>query len=628
MPLSRHAVIRHIAGLTATLVAGGSIAAVPAAAAAATDVAPSRSLVVTEIAPDTVGHDDFEFFEVTNTTGDPVDVADHVFTYVYTNAGTSSSDKVLTLTEETATIPAHGSAVLWLQYTSATVDSFARSDADFRAAVGADADVLLLHATGQPGMANSGTRGIRVDDPAGRTLSWSVYDRTATAPGVSTHFAVPGDGSTALVEHSTGPYTPGAVDAAQLAPVEPEPEPTAEPEPEPEPTLDAPVLQVTEVAPDTANVGGADAYEFVEVYNASDAPVPFSEHTLNYLYLDADHGVTSSTLWPATPSDPIIEPGRTLVLWVKNGANDALDAADFNAHFGSTLTAGVDLVEIFSGGMANGGLRGLQVETNTGHVVSRADYMNNDQTLPDQPIQYRWDEGTSQTLVGPGAPTPGQVSSDQVPAGLVVTPQDDEAPVVTDLTGSDDAPETDGLALLVEATDDRLVSTVELTLTSDVGAPVTRLLRAEAADRYSYAVPAVDLYGKSWVEYTVRASDGQNGTTLGPVRVELDDSGDAPVRLDVADGQYVGGETRVAATTTGDPADLSLAIDGAEVDDLTPALEGPALFAFEATSTDAFFRNGVRLGDDVLTIFDEASTPASRPSRARCRSSASSPGRT
>lgn len=624
MPLSRHALSRRVAGITALVVAGGSIATVPAAAAAATDTTPLSPLVVTEIAPDNDGYDDFEFFEVTNTTDEPVDVAGHGFTYVFTNAGTSSSDKPLTLAEETATIPAHGSAVLWLQYTSTTVDSFARTDGDFRAAVGAADDVPLFHVTGQPGMANSGSRGIRVDDPAGQALSWSVYDRTSTAPGVSTHFAVPGDGSTALVEHSTGPYTPGSVDATQLAPVEPEPtpDPTETPDPTPtetpdpsptdtpdpvptDPALDAPVLQVTEVAPDTANVAGADAYEFIEVYNGSDAPVPFSEHTISYLYLDANHAITSSTLWPATPSDPVIAPGRTLVLWIKNGANDHLTAADFNAHFGSTLTAGTDLVEISSGGMANGGLRGLQVETNTGHPVSRADYMNDGQTVADQPIQYRWDEGTTQTLVGTGAATPGSVAPDQVPAGLVVTPQDDEEPVVTDLTGSDDAPQTDGLALLFEATDDRLVSTVELTLTSDVGEPVTELLRAEAADRFSYAVPAVDLYGKAWVEYTVRASDGQNATTFGPVRVDLDDTGDAPVRLGVADGQHVGGATRVAATTTGDPADLSLSIDGSEVDELTAALEAPALFAFEATNTDAFFRNGVRLGDDVLTIFDE-----------------------
>ena len=36
-----------------------------------------------------------------------------------------------------------------------------------------------------------------------------------------------------------------------------------------------------------------------------------------------------------------------------------------------------------------------------------------------------------------------------------------------------------------------------------------------------------------------------------------------------------------------------------------PALERTPIFAFEATNTDAFFRNGVKLGDEVLTVFEE-----------------------
>ncbi|NOV96748.1 metallophosphoesterase [Isoptericola halotolerans] len=614
MPSSRQPSVRLTSTLIAiSLVTGGLAAtALPAAAAPEPGDPPAADLpwplVVTEIAPDNTGPDHFEFFEVTNTTDAPVDLAEQAFTYVFTHEGTSGSDKPLDLTESSAVVPARGSAVLWLQYSTSTVDSFARSDDDFRAAVGADDDVLLFHVTGQAGMANTGTRGIRVDTSGGQT-SWSVYDRVSAAPDVSTHFAVPADPDAGgTVELSSGPFTPGVVDPAQLIPTEPEPEPGPEvpvqgPPPPTDPGLDAPVLQITELAPDTANVGGADAYEFIEVYNASDAPVPFGEHSIDYLYLDGSHQVTNSTVWPATPHDPVIEPGSTLVLWVKNGANDGLTAADFNAHFGSRLTAGVDLVEIHSAGMANGGQRGIQVTTNTGHVVSRADYMTDDQTVADRPIQYRWDEGTTQTLVGTGLATPGYASPDQVPDALVATPEDTSAPDIADLT--DHGPGADGLALAFDVTDDRRVTTVELTLATDVGEPSTRLLRFDEEGRYTYAVPAVDLYGKAWVEYTLTASDGTGTSTLGPVRIDLLDGERAPLRLNVTDGQHVAGQTWLAATTMGDPRDVRLAVDGQEVGDPTPSLEAPAIFAFEATSTDAFFRNGVKLGDEVLTIFDE-----------------------
>src|SRR3546814_20590259 len=75
-------------------------------------------------------------------------------------------------------------------------------------------------------------------------------------------------------------------------------------------------------------------------------------------------------------------------MWIKNGTNAALGAADFNKAFGSRLTLGEDLVEIPAGGMANGGMRGIQVTTNTGHDISINYYFNNDQTPAPTDIQF------------------------------------------------------------------------------------------------------------------------------------------------------------------------------------------------------------------------------------------------
>ena len=95
--------------------------------------------------------------------------------------------------------------------------------------------------------------------------------------------------------------------------------------------------------------------------------------------------------------------------------------------------------------------------------------------------------------------------------------------------------------------------------------------------------------------------DGTHTATLGPVRVDLQARG-RPVRLNLTEGQYVGGQ-RVAATAaaTGRPG---LSVDGRRSATSPGAGDGPR-FAFEATNTDAFFRNGVKLGDEVLTVFDE-----------------------
>src|SRR3546814_19533239 len=153
--------------------------------------------------------------------------------------------------------------------------------------------------------------------------------------------------------------------------------------------------------------------------------------------------------------------------------------------------------------MANGGLRGIQVTTNTGHDISTSYYFNNDQTTATTAIQYAWNppaspshqwvppvrDGTVQTLLGIDTPTPGYAAPGQVPAGLVATPAENDAPVITDLTGGSELPETDDIVLGFDVTDDHEVRTVELTLYTGHGYPATRPLMFGAPGHYTYEVP-------------------------------------------------------------------------------------------------------------------------------------------
>ena len=573
--------------------------------------------------------DTYEFFEVANTTDAAIDLEDRGVSVSYATGPTSATAAKFAVSNGVAgdavaagaldvIVPAGSSAVLWLDYATGAVNTYARTEEDLRTffAGTVPADVPVVRVEGQAGIANGGDRTLALVSE-GQVLSASYLPaRVPTAPGASTHFQVSAAGTPSTTAITATEPTPGVVDAGQLAtptPTEtPDPTGPAGPDvpeqpaaPPVDPDLDAPILQVTEVAPDTANLGGSDAYEFIEVYNSSESPVNWQDFTVNYLYIDASHVVTNSALWPSVPDDVVIQPGKTLVLWVRNAANQSLTAADFNTQWGSHLTAGTDLVEMFSGGMANAGPRGLQVVTNTGHEISRADYLTDAETVADKPIHYRWDSATTQTQIGTGAASPGYTEPTQVPAGLVADLEPDEAPVVTDLRGGPEVPETDDLELAFDVTDDHLVRTAALTITTDIDEPKTHQLTFDAPDRYQYTVPDVDLYGKKWIEYTLVARDGSHTVTLGPVRIDLEATEPAPVRLNISDGQYVGGATRIAATTSGDPADLDLAVDATSIVATTPALEKPPIFAFEATNTDAFFRNGVKLGDNVLTVFEE-----------------------
>lgn len=45
-----------------------------------------------------------------------------------------------------------------------------------------------------------------------------------------------------------------------------------------------PELMITELAVDTKNEDGADAYEFIEVYNTTDRPIHFKDYHIRYRY--------------------------------------------------------------------------------------------------------------------------------------------------------------------------------------------------------------------------------------------------------------------------------------------------------------------------------------------------------
>ncbi|REJ06201.1 cell wall protein [Microbacterium bovistercoris] len=585
-------------------------------------------LVITEIQGDNPGADEYEFLEVTNTTDQPIDLeATGIQVRYHTsmwNAGTVQP--LIHLEGEAdapAVIPAGGVAVLWMNYAEGDPRRALTKD-QFREFYGlTDAAAPIFRFGPQGGFANSGNRGFSLTDAAGTTLSraWVPADDGNASTPWNAQFAVPdliGSADARILQHdvtgATATPTPGAITVEQVTSALTKPT---------DPDSDGPLLQITEVAPDTANISGSDAYEYIELYNASDKPIDFGDYVLAYLTTDNDltnPKALSSTLWPAGPGEPTIASGETLVLWIQNPAVVAagLTVADFNAAMGSDLKLGESILTISSGGMANGGSRGLQLQTKSGHVVSRAFYFDDAQTTASTAIQDAWNPagaaamwtpadpaGTTQAMLGLAAPTPGAVSDAQVAPAFVAYPPAGAAPKIVDLTGGSEVPDSENIELGFDITDDVLVRRVTLTLTDSLGGVEERNLTFATAGRYLYSIPAVDVYGKRWVEYSVTAGDGSLESTLGPVRIVLDDSPVEPVRLNVADGQYVNAQTPIVGTTDGDPGALSIGVDGTALGETAPSLERAPKFAIEATSTDSFFRNGLKFGDDVLKIFDE-----------------------
>lgn len=335
----------------------------------------------------------------------------------------------------------------------------------------------------------------------------------------------------------------------------------------------------------------------------------FADYTIDYLYPADDLTNNNVVTWPTDPASFVLQPGETAVLWIKNGKNDHLTAADFDAHYGTTLAGGSRLVEVHTGGMANSGARGIEVVTKTGFSVNRAYYNlgGADDTQADQGIQYAADPADvgRQRLLGLAPASPGSLSAEQTPTGLVVPPADAAAPVIEDRTAGQVDPSA-AFPLEFHITDDVQVRTVTLTVrTSGMAAATTRTIRAEEGDLYRHVIEAVDLTGQRWVEYSVVASDGAHTTELATRRVPVTGVDQSPVRLSVGEGEVVSGTERITVGGDAYPSSAVVTVGGKPVEGTAAALEDAPVFAFEATGTDAFFRNGVLMGDDVLHVFDE-----------------------
>ncbi|WP_240390561.1 lamin tail domain-containing protein [Bacillus sp. Y1] len=374
-----------------------------------------------------------------------------------------------------------------------------------------------------------------------------------------------------------------------------------------------PPFLVTEVLSDSTNVGSADGYEFIEIYNNSNSPVSLKDYKLNYRYYTNDPG--SDVVWASVPDDVNIPANETLVFWIINDQNGSKTVADFNQHFGTNLVENEDIVRIFSSGMANGSLRGLVMATNTGKEIAVAYYneeSNVDDTYADKGIQYRYPTDKSKKMykltIEPA--TPGSVRPIQVPVTAREYPVDSTSPVLENLTDVTTANQTENIEVIAKATDDREVKTVKIFYKISGQTEFTEAIVKENYDDsfFHHTIYSPEIIGKEYVDYYLFASDGINDETSETYRVQItNDLDQSSLRLNIKKGDIVGGEKALKATSASDrPENVKLSIDETEVTtDLYSSLEHTAYLAFEANGLNTYFQNAVTMGEEILYLMDK-----------------------
>ena len=363
-----------------------------------------------------------------------------------------------------------------------------------------------------------------------------------------------------------------------------------------------PELLITEILPDSKNIDGADAYEFIEVYNNSNREVNLKDYKIYYNY--PDKGDSSDVLWVDINEDINVKSGEAIVFWIKNGSNDTLTAAYFNNHFNSQLEMNVNLFEVYSAGMANSGARALRLTTNIKEEVDFVSYNMNGikDTAEDKSIKYLYDENTNESVMtsNKAVPDPGTVKEEDKPVQSNSNSPVNK-PIVENMTAENFTNEEEVVFKVKAKSDETNIKTVKLSYKNDkMSKYETYNLLKEDGDIFSKTISKYDLIGKAYYEYYFEVSDGFT-TIKTPIEkttnAEVDTSA---IRFNISENEYISGTDNLI--TTGD----KLLIDGVDkTSETVESIENNAKIVFDIKDTDTFFKNAVAIGNTVLGIFNE-----------------------
>lgn len=401
-----------------------------------------------------------------------------------------------------------------------------------------------------------------------------------------------------------------------------------------------PYLLITELVVSTtakSPSGNGDKFEYLEIYNNSDTPIDFSGYELRYMTSPSVRPGEYTAYWP-DKRDLIIQPRSTIVIWINTNdwANQGkFDASEMQEYYYGTeekpkedwnldkdvqLQSEGDNANLsyvhFAGQPNSGQHRGWGIYTNTGELVVEAYYNKNNDTsnntdvTNDRSIQFRYPTDGGKRMQKISANTtygnPGMVLDYQVPAATVDMPEDNDNPVIN-YSHRDieiQATQSDGVdhEIWASVTDDTIVNTVYLEFKVFNGQETPQYTTLQSFIRdgetsfYCAYLDFGNFIRQSRIEYRIMARDIVGHTTYTDwytltIRPYEDPMEDSPLSFNIRDGQYIGGDYKLSATTNTGQG-ISMWLDGTSVGTQQDT-QRYALFVYEVYETDFNFRNGV-----------------------------------
>ncbi|MFS0655198.1 metallophosphoesterase [Bacillus sp. 179-C3.3 HS] len=372
-----------------------------------------------------------------------------------------------------------------------------------------------------------------------------------------------------------------------------------------------PDLFITEMVVNSKNRKGKDAFEFIEVYNTTHAPISLQHYQLRYR--NPAQGVEMDEVYSFHEQPVTIASGKPYVFWLRRKGQEHLTVADFNAMYKSHLKEGKDVSVIQSKGLSNSKSRQVSITTNTGEEISSASFRLKHSLFSEHKsllFKYPMDGTSHMKLISKieEEPTPGDVLKAQIPSEKKELSHDIHQPVIEDMTNRKPIKPTEGIEIKADVQDDQLVKTVKLRYrTSRKNNFKEVFLQRDHNDRlFHHIVYSPELIGKEQIEYQLEASDGENQTKTMKKLIDVEQmSKSHGLRFNVEQGDTISGVFALKATTDQNKP-IQLTINGKRQEHTFSALEADPYIAFDVKGTNVYFKNGVSVGKHLLSVFDDS----------------------
>lgn len=371
--------------------------------------------------------------------------------------------------------------------------------------------------------------------------------------------------------------------------------------------------------------GSGQQYSYIEVYNRTNQAINYGFYNIYYQY---PVSLTYLT-WPPTEPNVMIQPGKTLVLWL---SDNGTTVAQFNARYGTALVENEDIVRIAYSGLSRTDPRNIYIGHTFDAPIVTAKINETGADLAantNKSIQYTYPRTadnasvkvSTDTIANPGAVEAWQVPADPIPfRGYEGYPPDDGSfPSVKLAETLEPINEGEELNVTFDIADTMGLTYMAINYRLDGEGEFKRVYEATQRVKYNFfaRVPSDVLFGHAYVEFFVEGYNLFRKTTTETYRVDINQINDINnIRLNVTDNSVLGGSKTITANAGHDNSATRLFIDGEEIS-TEPVLENGAYLALTLGGVNSYFKNALTASSsaapqEILAFFSRWSSLDSR----------------